>query len=223
VDHALSSSPGFDYERVVAISPGLSNNGYTPAQSRDYLLALGERLRVIPGVQSVSLALSPPLGRVTITAGAEINGRRVEFEVNRVSAGYFETMSIPILRGRDVQPNERHVAVISQSMAGQAWPAEDPLGKSFDLGERFTVVGIAGSVRSMKFGQSSSVQAYLPIEEANWPSLALLAKSAGSPKDLARSAIKAAQALDGNTHPGMQLLSRALEDKLKDTGMARWP
>src|SRR5262249_36190 len=126
LEHATFSSPGFRYERVVAISPGLSDNGYTPARSREYLNTLTDRLRAIPGVQSVSLALSPPLGHVTITVGIEINGHHVEFQRNDVSSGFFETMSIPLLRGRDLRPNERHVVVISESMARQAWPGEDP-------------------------------------------------------------------------------------------------
>ena len=96
LDHATSSSPGFEYKQVVSISPGLAGNGYSPVRSRAYLDALQDRLRALPGVQSVALALSPPLGHVTITVGAYLNGHHVDFQVNHVSSGFFETMSIPV-------------------------------------------------------------------------------------------------------------------------------
>jgi predicted permease len=213
--HASFSSPGFEYERVISISPGLSDNGYTPARSREYLESFGERLCAIPGIQSVSLALSPPLGHVTITVGTEINGHHVEFQRNNVSPGFFETMGIPVLHGRDLRANERHVMVISESMARQAWPGEDPVGKSLVLGDTFTVVGISRSVRSLKFGESDTVQAYFPIEEANWPFLAVLVKTAGSTNDLAKSAMVVARGLDSNTHPSVELLSRAFQTNLQ--------
>jgi predicted permease len=215
LEQASFSSPGFEYERVISISPGLSDNGYTPARSQAYLDTFRERLRAIPGVQSVSLALSPPLGHVTMTVGIEINGHHVEFQKNNVSSGFFETMSIPVLRGRDLRPNERHVMIVSESMARQVWPGEDPLGKSLVLGDSFTVVGVSGSVRSLKFAQPDTVQAYFPIEEANWPSLSLLVKTAGSPNDFARSAGVLARGLDSNTHPSLELLSRAFRTNLQ--------
>jgi predicted permease len=215
LDHATSSPPGFEYKQVLAISPGLSKYGYTGARSQAYLAALQDRLRALPGVQSVSLALSPPLGNVTITAGINIDGREVNFQMNHIAPAFFDTMRIPILRGRTLRPNERHVVVISESMARMAWPGQDALGKSLTLGDKFTVVGISGTIRSLKFGDSNSMYAYFPIEEANWPVLSVLVKTAGSPKDLARAAAAAARALDPNTFPSVQLLSSAFRDNLQ--------
>ncbi len=215
LNHATSSSPGFEYRTVVSISAGLSANGYSPARSQAYLAALQDRLRAIPGVQSVSLALSPPLGHVTITAGTDIDGHHVDFQLNHVSSAFFATMSIPIVRGRALNPNERHVVVISESLARQAWPGQDPLGKSMEFGDRFQVVGISGSVRSLKFGEPDTAHAYFPIEEGNWPSLSVLAKTAGSPQDLARAALTAARGLDVNVFPAVELLSGAFLTNLQ--------
>ncbi len=213
--HVTSSSPGFEYQQVVSISPELSRRGYSPTRSQAYLDALQDRVRALPGVQSVSLALSPPLGRVTITAGADLNGHHVDFQVNQVSSEFFETMGIPILRGRALRQNERHVAVISESMARIAWPGQDPLGKSFALGDSFAVVGISGSVRSVKFGGSDTVQAYFPIEDGNRSSLSILVKTAGSPQDLARAALTEARRQDPSTFPTVELLSGAYRRNLQ--------
>lgn len=215
LDHATSSSPGFEYKQVISISPGLSRNGYSPVRSQAYLDALQDRLRALPGVQSVSLALSPPLGHVTITAGTDLNGHHADFQVNHVSSEFFETMGIPILRGRALRPNERRMVVISESMARLAWPGQDPLEKSFALGDSFTVVGISGSVRSVKFGDSDTVHAYFPIEDGSQPSLSVLVKTAGSPRDLARAAVTAARGLDPNTFPTVELLSSAYRSNLQ--------
>jgi predicted permease len=215
LDHATSSSPCFEYKQVISISPELSRNGYSPVRSQAYLDALQDRLRALPGVQSVSLALSPPLGHVTITAGTDIDGHHVDFQMNHVSSGFFGTMGIPILRGRALRLNERRVVVISESMARIAWPGEDPLGKSFVLGDSFLVVGISGNIRSLKFGDSDTVQAYFPIEDGHQPSLSVLVKTARSPQDLAKAAVAAARRLDPNTFPTAELLSSAYHSNLE--------
>jgi len=217
LNNLASNSPGFEYRQVVSISPGLSENGYSPARSQGYLDALEESLRALPGVRSVSLAQSPPLGHVTIIAGIDLNGRHVEFQVNHVSSEFFETMRIPILRGRALRPNERHVVVISESMSRQAWPGQDPLGKSIALGDSFIVVGICGNVRTVKFGDRDTVHAYFPIEEANTPSLSILVRTAGSPGDLARAAISAARGLDQKIFPTVELLSHSYQTNLQGT------
>ncbi len=209
------SSPGFEFARVISINPGLAGNGYTTNRSRAYLETLEGRLRGMGGVQSVALALSPPLGHVTMTAGTEINGHQVEFEFNHVSSGFFETMNIPILRGRAMGPGERHVAVVSEAMARQAWPREDPIGKTMVLGDPFRVVGIAGDVRLMKFGDADTVQAYFPIEDGHWPSLAMLVRTGGPSNNLAGAVTTAARGLDPNVFPTVELLSSAYRDRLE--------
>jgi hypothetical protein len=59
--HTLYTDPGFGYQQVLSIDPGLSDHGYTPSTAQDYLDQLQNRLRRVPGVISVSVALSPPL------------------------------------------------------------------------------------------------------------------------------------------------------------------
>ncbi len=215
LNHVTGNSPGFEIAQVVTISPGLAGNGYTPARSRAYLEALEARLRGMGGVQSVALALSPPLGHVTITAGTEINGHQVNFQMNHVSSGFFETMKIPILRGRALRPGERHVMVVSESMARQGWPGEDAAGKTLEFGDPFTVVGIAGNVRVTKFAESDTVQAYFPIEDENWPSLAMLVRTGGSPKSLAGEVMNASRGLDANLFPSVDLMSSAYRASLQ--------
>jgi predicted permease len=215
LDHATSTHPGFAYKQVVSIDPTLSRHGYSPATAQAYLDTLRGRLLALPGVESVSLALSPPLGNVTISTGIEVDGREVNILLNHVDPEFFQTMKIPLLRGRNLRHGEPRAVVIGESMARLAWPGQDALGKTFTLGEGYTVVGISGSVRSVRFGESDSVQAYLPIETADLPALFVLVKTSASPQDLARSAVTAARAMDPNTFPEVQLLSSAFRQKLQ--------
>jgi hypothetical protein len=144
-----------------------------------------------------------------------MNGHHVEFQLNHVSATFFETMGIPILRGRALRPNERHIAVISESMARIVWPGQDPLGKSFGLGDDFTVVGVSGNLRSVKFGDADTVYAYFPIEDGNQPSLSVLVKTAGPPQELARAAVAASKSLDPAVFPTVDLLSSEYRTSLQ--------
>ncbi|MBS1854198.1 MAG: ABC transporter permease [Acidobacteria bacterium] len=215
LDRVMFSPPGFDYQHTVSISPDLSRNGYPAARSRAYLDTLQDRLRALPGAQSVALALAPPLGHVTISAGIELDGRHADVQVNHVSPEYFETMGIPILRGRTLRPGERHVVIVSESMAQVLWPGQDALGKKLTLGDDFAVVGIARSVRYGRFGDSDRVQAYFPIEVGQLPSLSILVKTAGSPAQFAREARTAARSLDANTFPSVEALSSAYRVNLQ--------
>jgi predicted permease len=222
LDHATSSDPGFEYRQVVSIDPGLSRHSYSPARAQAYLDSLQDRLRALPGVHSISLAISPPLGRVTISAGIDVDGRSVGMQLNRVDPRFFETMKIPLLRGRNLKQGDTHVAVISESMARLAWPGQDALGKSFTLGQPFTVVGICGSVRLAKFGDSDSVQAYLPVEPGDQTALNILVRTAAPPQDLARATAAAARAMDPETVPEVQLLSTAFRTRLEGAEYSAW-
>jgi predicted permease len=215
LDHATSTDPGFEFKQVVSIDPGLSRYSYSPVRAQAYLDSLQDRLRAIPGVQSISLAISPPLGHVTISAGIDVDGHPVGLQLNRVDPRFFDTMKIPLLRGRNLKHGDTHVAVISQSMARLAWPGQDAVGKTFTVDRPFTVVGICGSVRLAKFGDSDSVQAYLPVEPGDQTALNILVRTAASPQDLARAAVAAARAVDAEAIPDVQLLSTAFRTRLQ--------
>ena len=151
---ATSSPLGFEYKQVISLDAGLAKRGYTPASAQAHLETLQSRLRTIPGVQAVALAVSPPLGHVNISAGLDIDGRQVNIALNRVDSHFLETMKIPLLRGRNLTRADTRAAVLSESAAHAIWPGADPLGKNFPLGEGYTVVGIAGNVQSVKFAES---------------------------------------------------------------------
>ena len=215
LNHAMSSSPGFEYQQVIAIDPGLGLHGYSPARAQAYMDTLQDRLRALPGVESVSLAQSPPLGRRSEIAGVDIDGRSMRVQINRVDPQFFETMKIPLLRGRNLMRGETHAAVVGESLARAAWPGQDPLGKKFFVGEDDTVVGIVGTARLVKLEDSDSVEIYFPIAPADLPGTSVLVKTAGAPEGFARIAAATAKSVDPNTFPEVQLMKSGFRQKLR--------
>jgi hypothetical protein len=176
---------------------------------------LEARLRALPGVESVAQAQSPPLGRRSEIAGIDIDGRRMRVQINRVDPQFFQTMRVPLLRGRNLVRGETHAAVVSESFARAAWPGQDPLGKKSFVGEDDTVVGIAGSARLVKIEDSDSVEVYLPLTLEDLPGTSVLVKTSAAPEDLLRSVASAAKAIDPNTFPEIQLMKSEFRQKLR--------
>src|SRR5450755_1808158 len=215
LNHAMSTNPGFEYEKVIAIDPGLARHGYSAARARAYLDTLQVRLRALPGVDRVSLAQSPPLGRRTETAGVELDGRAVRVQINRIDPQFFETMKVPLVRGRNLMSGEAHAVIVSQSLARRAWPVADLIGKKFTMGEDYTVVGVAGSARLVTLEDSDSVEVYFPLAAADLPDTWVLVKTAGAAEDVARSAAVTAKAVDPETFPEVQLMKAGFRSKLQ--------
>lgn len=216
LEHAMSSDPGFQYEHVITINPNLATNGYTAAQARVYLDALKERARALPGVESVSLAMSPPLGSRRETTGIELAGRALDVQINRVDPQFFGTMKIPILRGRNLRASVAHEIIVSQSLA-RHWPTGDPLGKMFSMGANYTVVGVAGTARIVAMENSDSVEVYVLAESADAPLMVMLVNTIAPPEGLARPLAALAKTLDPGVFPEVQLLKGAFRAKLQVT------
>ena len=145
-EHVLHTDPGFGYEQEIGIDPGLRSHGYTPTAAQAYLDQFVSRLRTVPGVTSVGLSSMPPLGHGRIsTITNTIGGHQVPIYPFSVTPEFFQTMGIPILRGRRFLPGEKNAVIVSASLARVQWPGEDPLGKRDASGSSAgdVVVGVA--------------------------------------------------------------------------------
>jgi predicted permease len=154
---------------IVKIDPGLA--GYTTERLAPLYREVKDRLRQIPGVQSVSLSLYSPMSNMNWSSGISIEGRPPSTNPEdfdgaswlRVSSDYFETVGTPLVRGRFLDdrdtPTSRHVAVINEAFARKFFPNSDPLGKHFGLGDAahrgdYEIVGI---VRDAKYQDAHDV------------------------------------------------------------------
>jgi predicted permease len=199
--HTIYTDPGFGYEQVLSINSGLDDHGYTPATARAYLDQLQDRLRAIPGVSSVSLAFRPPLVNdvVNITS-IDVDGHTIMIYPNWVGPEFFQTMSIPLLRGRYLRRGDKNAVVLSESLAHKRWPHEDPLGKQWKDGKDI-VVGVVGNTRAMELSNTDATEIYYPPTEEYLPGMFVLIKTAGAPEGLAPAIKSIAANLDGKLFP----------------------
>ena len=128
--HAQTIDPGFVTAGVLMANFDLSREGYTPERGALFQDRVVERIRALPGVQNAAIAQDPPLAggfsRSVLMEGAETTTRdRVLVQVNVVGTGYFQTMGIPLLRGRDFTSADTDktpgVVVVNETMARQFW------------------------------------------------------------------------------------------------------
>jgi putative ABC transport system permease protein len=114
--------------------------------------------------------------------------------VRAINRGYFETMGISVLRGRnftDIEDREpRHVVLISESFARLHFPGEDPIGKQisvniFEKPNPTEIVGIVGDVKYGSVTNEAEQIAYFPQAELNYPFMTLVIRTQGDPAAMA--------------------------------------
>lgn len=175
---AASFDPGFETRNLLFVNVwDLRSSERARTSWHEYHRALAARLTALPGVESVAYTFREPFHDLR-TMSLLVPGQAARpVAVNWVSPGYFATLGIPILTGRDVRPddpvcgkNECSV-VVSQRLAGEFWPGESPLGKTLKNmeGDSFEVVGVAGNVSSTRLGGLDDPMIYLPIELGGYP------------------------------------------------------
>jgi predicted permease len=155
-------APGFAIHGVYVISFDLSERGYDGTHALEFARELRERLGAFSGTGGVASSTILPGISADLT-GVRIPGidhPEEQVLANYVSADYFRTMEIPILRGHGFTGEELHArgllpALVSTAMAQRFWPAENPLGKEFLVGQdrRYQVIGIVPNVSTLHLGQ----------------------------------------------------------------------
>lgn len=214
LNHALTARPGFEFKQIVSIDPALAAHGFTAAQARSYLDVLKTRLAQTPGIQSVSMTSSPPLGNRKVTTGADIEGRSIDVHMYAIEPEFFKTMSIPLLQGRNIVRSDTQALIISQSLAAQ-WPKASALGDSFQMGSTsFSVVGVAGSARLVALQDADAVEAYYNAGDADLPNMVVIVRAAGPPEGLLLYLSSIAKSIDPKVLPEVQLVKTSFSRKM---------
>ena len=196
----LGVHAGFVADHVLTLQPSLPEAAYPKdEQIVSFYQQLLERIRALPGVVSVAAT-----GELPLQGGSNgpvyIEGQPVPknmwssppVEKIMVTPGFFRTLHIPMLKGRDFTPADTdkspRVAIINAAMAGRYWPNEDPLGKrfanDFKNPQWFTVVGVVGDVRQFGLDQPPIPEAYFPESQDTAPDLYLVIRTATPPLSL---------------------------------------
>jgi predicted permease len=199
--HTLYSDPGFGYEQVLSIDPGMSEHGFASAQARAYLDQLQNRLRAVPGVTFVSIARVPPLvNTMVMMSSVDVDGRRVMFYPNWVGPEFFQAMRIPLLHGRYFHNGEKNAVILSESLARKRWPSEDPIGKLWEKSNS-VVVGVVGNTRAMELNNTDATEIYYPPTDNDFPAMSVLVRAAGDPNTLTPAIKAIAGSIDTGLYP----------------------
>jgi predicted permease len=226
---ALKIDPGYEARRVAYLEM------YNPANlhySQPRLLQLNRDLiqgiANLPGVLSVAQASRGPIGGIrwvpvtSFDAAPSIPGANGSEPpvagYSFVTPNYFETLGIPIVRGRIFTPREAEgqspVVVISEATARRFWPAEDPIGKRLKIGSEngttsfpgqkdpfvasSEVIGVARDVRSMDLRKIDESYVYLPLSQTRQWTGTLLARTDGDPTPLLPAIGREVRRVDAN-------------------------
>jgi predicted permease len=161
-DRALRADPGYSPQNVVVAYLGFPQNS-TAESTRVRLRAITQRMKALPGVRSVAFSDDLPLVRpdtVELRPPSRLDASQ-PVDVYTASPAFFETLGIPIVRGREFQEWDDSAVVISQSLANAFWRRQDPIGKTLALpAGAATVVGVARDIEPMRIGGSENPPAY---------------------------------------------------------------
>lgn len=179
-DKLLRVDVGFNTERLLSLEYRLPRTKYQePATQLNFHRQVIERLQEIPGVQSASLVRGLPFsGNGGTTAivltdrEASPKGMEPEVLINTAMPNYFETIGIPLLKGRvfgnQDQADTPPVVVINQLMAQRFWPNQDPLGKQIKFTEddsMATVIGVVGDAKHYWMEETQRPQVYVTFSQ----------------------------------------------------------
>jgi len=212
--HDLLADSGFrkDHLMMMRFDPSLVR--YSEDQTRQFFRQLVERVRRVPGVKSAALTESVPMDSSTVR-GATILPEGFQFPrgteaanvlENTVDEAYFDTLAVPILRGRGFRSSDKadspHVAVINETLARHYWPHQDAVGKRFRLDNRngpwVEIVGVARNGKYLFISEAAIEYVYFPLAQHARPQMTLLAESAGDAAALAAPLREVVRSLDPN-------------------------
>jgi putative ABC transport system permease protein len=227
------------FVRLTGIDPGFRSGGVivaslnTPPAAAPFLAQVMERVRVVPGVESVAATTNPPPFHVLSVQDFRRPGTADTFGPNSpranmrvVTPDYFRTMSIPLLSGRSFNATDQaiapHVAIVGSSLARHYWPGENPLGKTIILRAYraetpVEIVGVAGDVRQAGLKAQPDDMLYLNYAQSVTPFYTLLVRVNGGPEDFFSAIKQAARSVDKNQSLTMlTTMDRLLADEVAE-------
>ena len=218
---------GFDLAHVAVLTPDLRVSGYDSGRRLEFDRRLAERIQSMPGVSSVALATTVPLGKDFSQSSVLPEGENLPpdqklpvVNYNVVSPEFFDTLGIGVARGRTFTAkdaaSDTRVAVVNESLARQLWPGQEPVGKLVRQGRKsptFEVVGVVRDTRNVYLWSASLPYLYLPLQptaldEFSDPKILVSVK--GNPAPL----IAALPGLAREMDPGVSSVAKPLAENL---------
>ena len=207
---------GLDAKNVLTATVILPRAKYAEGEPRaTFFKQLVERVRGLPGVQAASATATLPLagggwGRSLTVEGFPVLpvGQAPMIQHTVVTPGYFRTMGITLLAGRDFNDADAKdapdVTIIDERLAREYWPNDSPIGKRVRFGPPednepwHTVIGVVSAVRHQRMQEDTRKSVYLPHSKIPVTGLTLVARTSSDPKDLVAAIRREVAQLDSD-------------------------
>jgi len=185
--------PPFDTTHVLAVNLPVLSYGKTPEQIEDFYHEVQRRVSTLPGVENVSTGFSVPWRDeqgLNISFSFNVQGAKREngmadlrARFRSVSPGFFSTLSLPLLEGRDFRDGDKdgseRVVIVSESVAKSLFPGQDPLNREFNwtdpvmkfIGisyEPRRIIGVVPDVDDENIVPSPAMTVYQPVDQEGW-------------------------------------------------------
>ena len=206
---AQSLSPGFEPNGVVTASMDMFQSGYTGERLRDFRRRAIETMTALPGVTSAAFGSRIPLGMggnnsMSLGIDGYVPRENEEVVINYSTVGprYFETMSIPVLQGREYTDADTadspSVLVINEAMAKRYWPQGNALGGRVRIGGQGTaeVIGIVADAKYSSINERPLPQVFLSMGRFSVSTLRLFVKTTGNASPLVSEVRNAIRSID---------------------------
>jgi predicted permease len=174
----------FDASHLLVASLGIEMDRYETAASQNTLVqTIVDRLKATPGIVDVSPVVAEPFTQGWTTGQASADGQTPDqvvlnpvLEMELVTPGYFQTLGLPVIRGRAFTDADRRgapaVVMLSESAARHYWPAGDAIGKRLHMGSEkdpaATVVGVVPDARYRDL-RDAKPSIYFPFAQSDFP------------------------------------------------------
>ena len=209
--------PGFDPNNVLTARITMSGPAYEDTQARKrYVSQTLERLKALPGVESAAFVAPMPFSGADIAGDFKIEshpvpepGQEPSANVRNVTSQYFQTIRIPLLKGRYFSEQDERgdvgTAIVNETFVKHYFANEDPIGKRIkDLGvnqnegdpKQYEIVGVVGDVHHNSLTRSATPELYLSHEQNSWPWGNFLVRTTNDPAVLTRSFTDAIRSTD---------------------------
>ncbi|HET7871554.1 MAG TPA: ABC transporter permease [Terriglobales bacterium] len=209
----LSVDPGMNTHNVLTLTFDLPEKKYSAQQQLDFYSNFLERARNLPGVVSAAAVTPLPMSGNNASISFQIEGRPVptaeepSADIKDVTPGYFQTMSVPMVSGRDF--NERDdakapgVVIVNQAFARRYFPNENVLGKHMrpgisNHGEPVMreIVGVVGNVRTRRLDIDARPEYYIPQKQVNFGSMSVCLRTSVDPHSMTTAVRGLVSAMD---------------------------
>jgi putative ABC transport system permease protein len=235
------TDPGFDVAGALSLRVDLPSGAYEDlGRVSDFHAEMVDRLGELPGVVAVASTATVPFEReIPFLGNFSVQGRDPPEQgqeplghYRQVSPGYFATMGIEIVSGREFDRlddrESKGVAVVNRALVARYFPNEDPIGRVIGglpphvalggfFAESFEIVGVAEDVKYFGLGQPSDPSLYLPVAQAPFRRMSYIVRTTSDPETLVASARRTVQSLD----PTVPVSQMSTLDRIVSTSVAR--